>query len=477
MRRFVILGAAAALMLALLPVSQPAQAARATKTVEDAVVLSCEATTADGFVSMLAVVSSQFGRWGYLEFWATGTEPFADPPTIVSESARVTGNATAMSATFRLFEWDDTQDPPLGDSAGTSVLSATFTPDGDPVKVSDRFRDGNRWERLTGTLQALRAAGSLTLPGEDLDDLSGCFAEKQHLVYFSTNPSAYNDRFREFGLSCSWQSGAESVDLYVFADAYGAIADLSITSESSFIGGAADATLTTTGVAFEADLYDFEFDDPVGSAQASATLQATGVTERTFERSARDHYKAIAELYSVDGTLGVTIGAQTRTYAMDDEHCYAADQRIAFHSVRPSGPKGKPLANDAPDGAIRLRLGRTVKVVTGGNAIEPEAACTTVYPGESEPVEVPITYTAWYTVRGTGGELTATTARSAFDTVLGVYTLRGRSFRQIVCVDDVFEPDFSLQARATWSTTSGTTYYLQVGGFGGSAGVLRLKVE
>jgi len=40
------------------------------------------------------------------------------------------------------------------------------------------------------------------------------------------------------------------------------------------------------------------------------------------------------------------------------------------------------------------------------------------------------------------------------------------------------EPDFfSLQARVTVDTTAGVTYYVQVGGFGGSAGRLQLSVN
>ena len=42
------------------------------------------------------------------------------------------------------------------------------------------------------------------------------------------------------------------------------------------------------------------------------------------------------------------------------------------------------------------------------------------------------------------------------------------------CVDDVFDPEFSLQGRITVDTVAGTTYYVQAGGFGGSTGRLQL---
>jgi hypothetical protein len=145
--------------------------------------------------------------------------------------------------------------------------------------------------------------------------------------------------------------------------------------------------------------------------------------------------------------------------------------------VRPNGPKPGPLANDTPGGASSIRLGKPVKIVTGGNAFEPEAPCQTTYPGETEPADVPITYTAWWTVNGTGAEMSADTAGSDFDTVVGVYVLGQGGLEQVVCVDDVGEPEFSLQADATWASQAGVTYYLQVGGFGGSAGRLELVVR
>jgi hypothetical protein len=78
---------------------------------------------------------------------------------------------------------------------------------------------------------------------------------------------------------------------------------------------------------------------------------------------------------------------------------------------------------------------------------------------------------------GTGGPVTIDTAGSDFDTVLGVYTGSPGSFTQVACVDDVFEPDFSLQARVTIETIAGVTYYVQAGGFGGDAGHLQLVIR
>ena len=475
MRRFWLGASLVALLSSVLP--SAVLAAPASRTEEHAVVVSCETMTDDGYISMFVAVSDEFGAFGDLAFWASPAEPFQDLPTLVTRSADVSGDATGIDATFELVEFDVTQDPPFGEDAGQAVLSASLQPDGDSFEVEDRFRNGNRWETVSGTVQPLLAEGSLTLPGFELDDLSVCFAAEQDLTYFGTNPSAYNDRFREFIVTCGWETADGFVSLFVFRDAFSAFGDVFISTPTEEIGGFAEATLTETSMALDVELEDVVNGGVVGSAEASATLASTGETVRTVERFGRERFKVIADLYAVDGNLDVTLGGVTTSYPMDEEHCFAADQRVAVHSVRPNGPKPKPLANDTPDGAAPIDLGRAIRIVTGGNAFEPEAPCFTVYPGEEDLVEVPISYTAWWTVSGTGGELTADTAGSDFDTVLGVYVMGEAGLEQVVCVDDTGEPDFSLQARASWASEAGVTYYLQVGGYGGSAGRLEFVVN
>ena len=80
---------------------------------------------------------------------------------------------------------------------------------------------------------------------------------------------------------------------------------------------------------------------------------------------------------------------------------------------------------------------------------------------------------------GTGGDVTIDTASSDFDTILSMYVLDGGSV-QVGCVDDVFDPDTgegSLQSRITIASVAGQAYYIQAGGFGDSAGTLRLRLE
>lgn len=474
-RRFLAMTAVVVLSLALLPAA--ATAAPPVQTHEDAVVLSCDADTGDGFVSLFAVVSTEFGTFADLVFWADPAAPMTGPPTHVSTSSEVSGDASGMTASFDLVVYDETQQPPFGAPAGEAVLEVTFTPVGDPIEVDDRYRVGNRQERVEGTVQMLSVEGSLTLPGNDIEDLSGqCQAAAQDLVYFSTAPASFVDRFQQFNVSCSWEGEDGFVQLYVVRDAFSTYGEVVVGTGESVIGGGGDIVLTDTSLTVTATLEDFETGMLAGTAEAVATLTPTGERTRQTHQFFRETFKVRAEVYAVDGSLDVTIDGTTTTYPMDDEHCYAADERVFLHSVRPAGPKGKPLANDTPEGASPLRIGRTVRTITGGNALEPEAPCVTMYLGAPEPVPVPLGYTAWWTVTGTGGPLTVDTAGSTFDTVVGVYVMGDSGLEQIVCVDDVMGDD-GLLAVATWDSEAGVTYYIQAGGFGESAGRLVLTVR
>jgi hypothetical protein len=181
--------------------------------------------------------------------------------------------------------------------------------------------------------------------------------------------------------------------------------------------------------------------------------------------------------FTVSGELQVTSPDGSQTLAMDEESCFAAQERGFFHNVRPSGPKPGPLANDAPSGAIAAKLGKTIRIVNGGAAEAAEVPCTFVDPETNEEFEVPFGRTAWWTFAGNGGDMTVDSAGSNFDTVIGVYTGSPGSFTQVACVDDVFEPAFSLQSRVTIDTTAGVTYYVQAGGFAGDSGRMQLVIR
>jgi hypothetical protein len=130
----------------------------------------------------------------------------------------------------------------------------------------------------------------------------------------------------------------------------------------------------------------------------------------------------------------------------------------------PRGPKaGTAPANDTPDGAIALEPGDKLNERTTGTALDAEVPITTCPEGIGDNLG----HTVWFTVEGTGDEITFDTAGSDFDTVLAVYTREGDTFTELACIDDVFfEPiGTSFQGSITGPTELGVTYWVQVGGF------------
>lgn len=301
----------------------------------------------------------------------------------------------------------------------------------------------------------------------------------QDIQFFATNPSSFVDRFDNFSLSCSWETAGGQVDLFAGGDTFGASAELFVSDASGDYAGFDEAAVLTTS-AFEGswDLFlQPDGETVVGSASASATLAATGEVIRTKDGSPPSFVRFETRPFNVDGSLDLTTPGGSQSLPMDGDHCFAAQQHEFDHAVRPAGPKPGPLANDAPNGAIAAKLGKTNRVVTGANAEAAEEPCTVIDEETQETVEVPFGFTAWWTFKGTGGQVTIDTAGSTFDTVLAVYTGSPGSFTQVACVDDVLDPRFSLQAKATIPTSAGTTYWVQAGGFGGDSGHLEVQVR
>ena len=476
MRRLSALVAAAAILVMLLPATS--LAARADRFEVQQVDFECFLET-DGGTTSLFVNASADETFVDFAFWEVGAEPFEDAPTLVAASIDIVADATGVSGTLDLVEFDETVDPPFGDPAGIATIDATFTPDGPPSDVDDRFRQGNRWEKVSGTVQALIPSGELALPNGDTADLSSCFAQEADLDIFLTNPSAFVQRFDEFFASCTWfdEEAETVVGLFAAMDPFGAFSSVFVSTPDGDLDGSGETTFTTTELAVDTELFDIDTGDPAGSASGSATLAATGERLRLVGVSAAEVTKTFAEPYSIDGTLEVTLGSVTAEYPMDDEHCTVADQRGILRAVVPGGPAPRPLANDTPEDAKPLALGRRDRVVSGANDPEPEVPCTFEDPNEPEPIDVPFGFTVWYTVQGTGGDLTVDTAGSLIDTVVGVYAEGPSGLEQIGCVDDVFEPSFSLSAHLTWPSEAGVTYFIQVGGFGGGSGRLETTVQ
>ena len=462
-----------ALLVALVP--STVQATAPLRTRDQSTSLDCFATTDDGVLFATVSTSTAFEPFLDLAFWAAPAEPELDPPTYVATGGTATSTATSLRATFELAEFDPESDPPFGDVLPPAVLTATLSPLGDPFPYEDRFRDGNRFARETGTIQPLLAEGRLTLPGDDLTDFSSCFAQAVRSSFFGSNPAAFRASFSDFGLGCFWETETGEVEVSISGTPGGfASIDVFALDGDREFGGSDEATLTRSAFSGEVTLVDFIDGSEVGSASAVGTLTQDGATIRPVDRNGREWVKAVLTFYTVNGTFDIDIDGQTMRLPMDVEHCFGLDQRVREHRVAPAGPKPRPYPNETPATATPAVIGgKVIKLTTGAGALEAEASCLL-----DDEFDVPIGHTAWWSVVGNGRDITVDTRGSDFDTVVAVYVRNGGNLVQVDCVDDNSDGSLSdLQARLTWPSTAGTTYLIQIGGFGGSTGHLQVTIR
>jgi hypothetical protein len=480
-RRVLAVATAASLLIAALPGA--ALAAPPTRMSDAQTSVDCELTSGAGTTLLSVGISDSFGEFGDLAFWSTSAIPFEDPPTWISDtfSVEVSPDGTELTATFDLFEFNPTADPegpPIGAAVGTATLDAVLTPVGAAEDFSDSFRDGNRRIRVSGTFQPLAVSGTVELP-EDISysNLSGCFASEGTFSIFETNPNTFVFRSDQLIVACTWEDEESFVSVFGVVDEFGTYADVFVSEASGTYFGFSDAAVLTTSAFSASFALESEGTGEIeGGATASATL-TLGERLNSMDRFDRDKFKIIGHQLLVDGTLELETPGGSRSLPMNNETCFAQDARVISMHSNPNPGKGPRLANDAPDGAIALAMGESIRVRTGGTAEAPEEPCIVSVPEEGD-FEIPLGHTAWYTVDGTAGPVTIDSAGSDFDTVMGVYTSDGGAFNQVACVDDVFdEPDASsLQARVTIDTVAGVTYYVQVGGYSGATGRLQLSV-
>lgn len=125
------------------------------------------------------------------------------------------------------------------------------------------------------------------------------------------------------------------------------------------------------------------------------------------------------------------------------------------------GPTAAP-AHDAFEHAVEVALPGSVHVSTAGATTE-----------DGEPAFcAPIGATLWYRFSlAEEASVDLDTFDSGFDTVLAVYTGSWGALAHVACNDDTN----SLQSRVAFNALAGTTYYVQVGGFGGDTGELQLN--
>jgi hypothetical protein len=483
MRRLAVLPLLVSLSL-LLTLPGMASAARADRLHDEETVLFCNSLSlSDGGTGFMVLdVSEQFGTFADLAIWAEGTVPFEENPTLIGGDASVTvaADLSSMAASIDLFEFDPTADPPIGDFLGVATVDALLTPLSDPIPFDEEFKEGNRLFRQSGTLQSFLVGGMLELPDGTTADLSGCEAAHVSIDVFSNNPARdpASFVFRNSGLtmSCEWETDLGLVLLFADTFEFGTFSDVAIIGEDSFAsGGSEDAVFTTSEFSATYEIFTEE-GSPLGTASASATITPTNDHIRLTDSFDDGTFKVLGQVLAVEGTLELDLDGGL-TLDMDATSCQALDFKSMDHFVDPRGPKPKPIANDTPETALPLAIGDSDQILTGGNAPEPEAPCLVEDPESGETFEVPMGYTAWWTFDGTGSDVTVSTAGSDFDTVVAVYQLVDEALVQVACVDDVFEPEFSLQAVVTVATESGGVYYIQAGGFAGDTGNLVVSLE
>src|SRR5579884_2240991 len=129
------------------------------------------------------------------------------------------------------------------------------------------------------------------------------------------------------------------------------------------------------------------------------------------------------------------------------------------------------LAGTAPTND-NFSTGTTVRTLPASYTLSTSAATTES--GEPSPTCGAIGATVWYIYSPTSTtQLTVDTAGSSYDTLVGVYTGTAlTSLAPITCNDD---SGGTAQAKVSFVASAGTTYRIQVGGFDGNSGSLKVS--
>jgi hypothetical protein len=450
-RRMSALGIAACLVLAL-PAS--VAAGKATRADEHVTEAFCEAA-GDGLTGFanLFVFGDEVGA--ELVVWMGDADPEVDPPDLVGVSTDSSGAGLDRTVTLEMFDQD-------GDPAGSATATFALAPDGAPIPIDERFRDGNAWFDAEGVLQPLTGTVAGSLPGGQAFS-GGCQGEQRDLVVFETNPSARIRSIDNVVLDCDLSSpdGTLSLGVDVSADGGFAFGEVQLDGQPiAFIDGI--GSLAGDQLSVEGALFDPFDGSPVGSIEAQATLTPTGETYRHVLPYSNGPVTITGQLLAAAGEASASIGATTG--AWDLATCVGGDQHVKDQLLPMKGPKakGKPIANDAPTGAQTLTLGQPIRQTTRTTTPEPESSTI-------DCLGVDIAHTAWYAVTATAdGPLTVDTVGSDFDTAIAVYEAADLT-TAIACADDVFSPPLlqHIEAAVTVDAEAGTTYLIQAGSFPG----------
>lgn len=507
-RRIPVVLAAAALLVVAVP--SVTSAHRAVHDSDSQLTVYCDPIqTDDGFVLFYAALSDTYGSQAGLVYWQPPAAPEESPPTWYSwqGTAQLSADGAQLSATLDLYEYVEpepapeepvvqaVQPPEPEVFVGVATVALTLEPIGAPEPYSYESSQTNQRYRVEGETQRFAVAGEAALPGDMSFDLGSCEASRDTYTFFGTNPDAYVSRTDGAFVSCSWEGEGYSIGLGVYRENEFTGADLFIMDlDGAYYGMSDSAWMTDAALSAEFDIYQPPEPAPhevgayavgpgevVGEATVSATLDPTGERSRHEQQFGWEKMRSQVERLAVSGVLDVAWPGGTVTLSLDETSCTGERYRTWQQAPTPNGtPRVKLVANDLPGDALPIGPGESDVVRnTAGTSPEPEAPCTLIDPEFGEPVELPLGYTAWWSVQGTGGEVTVDTAGSGFDTVVAVYVDTGEGLTQVGCVDDVLsDPDrASLQASITFGTDVGQTYLVQAGGFGYATGRLELAVR
>lgn len=470
MRRGVVLLTSISLVVAL---AVPANADRPTEDMSDFFVFQCQLFGEDGEGFVFIEIGDGFA-FADAAIWLPGSMPFEEEPDLISDfevsDASMVGDQVTATIPMVVTE--------TGDSDGTLNLTGTVGEQIGQESFSDRFRDGNRWVEIDETITFFEATASVDLEGSSFE--TECSAENIDSVVSSTNPHAFRIDFDDAFVECFGIAGSDGSTLNMFAGEFGGESTLDLQifasgddpdedlpelfgfAEIGPLDGMADVTIPMFA--------PFDGDDPVDDALVSLTVEEGEVIESKIVFQDGRVKETQTELLT---SGAVVLASDGRTYDLGDCSGFRFETRGII--TNPAGPqeKGRPPSNDLPSGAVPLDVDDRVNQHTKATAFAPEAPCAIF--DEEEPFDL-IAKTVWYTIEGSGGPVTVSTAGSNFDTVLAVYD-PGDLTEPLECVDDVFEDGFSLQAEVTLQTEPGVTYLVQVGGFGGQHGLMKLSTS
>ena len=455
MRRWLALVGATGLLVGSVGGAAAGGATRIVDVVRDANCGPISTPLGDAFFGMF--ISSLNGSDAFLDVIdpSTGEPGLSRDP---EQPAFVSITDTSVSATIPLVP------------SGSATVSATRSPLG-PFSFDEAFRNGNQWDRESGSGTEYALEGTLSLPGlaspvsfgpEVCSSISGTFNT------FITNPHSHVDTFSGTGGVCELTNDAGDT-LQLFMDLTDGVVFIDTTvvdAGGAMVGAAGDGTLASDGTAtLTLSEYDpATFEPTGGTATVSIAVRATGETTAFVTKYTNEVFRTRATVIDVEGSFTGSVGS------FDLGPCVVADTTTKTIANGSNGPKpgGKVPANDKPAGAVALKVGARATAATKGASVDSEAPypCMTFPDAEGGTFTIPVEFTVWYKVIGTGSPITIDTAGSDYDTVLAVYTGSSGSLTPVACVDDQrFDPiGQNTQAWETVPTVAGATYWVQIGG-------------